>query len=122
MSKGKRVLAARAFFEAYAFATRMTASSTSRQQAAIMHSTKSSSSAQSTRFGLSNRQPTLCLGPGCCFGGLRACLSCCGSSWSGRGKHGLARKLVATERTPVSFHRPWNLFSCHGLTCEDIPV
>ncbi|CAE7207680.1 DISP1 [Symbiodinium sp. CCMP2456] len=31
--------------------------------------------------GIPLREPGTCLGPGCCFGGLRACLSCCGRSW-----------------------------------------
>ena len=27
------------------------------------------------------KEPGTCLGPGCCWGGLRAILSCCGTSW-----------------------------------------
>ncbi|CAE7432755.1 Disp1 [Symbiodinium microadriaticum] len=31
--------------------------------------------------GIELREAGTCLGPGCCFGGLRACLTCCGRSW-----------------------------------------
>ena len=31
--------------------------------------------------GIEVREPGTCGGPGCCFGGLRALLSCCGNSW-----------------------------------------
>ena len=31
--------------------------------------------------GIEVREPGTCCGPGCCWGGLRACLTCCGRSW-----------------------------------------
>ena len=31
--------------------------------------------------GIETREAGTCLGPGCCWGGLRACLTCCGTSW-----------------------------------------
>ena len=32
-------------------------------------------------YHLNSQEPGTCLGPGCCWGGLRAILSCCGTSW-----------------------------------------
>lgn len=31
--------------------------------------------------GLEVRAPGTCLGPGCCWGGIRSCFTCCGRSW-----------------------------------------